>query len=90
MAITAWSANVWRSAICLSEKGRTSARRITMAPERSALAQQWRGQHGSVLNARACLVPGHVSGNSASGTPEVLDVDRPSLRHGPAADRVPR
>ena len=32
MAMTAWSAKVFSSAICLSVKGRTSVRRITIAP----------------------------------------------------------
>ena len=32
MAITAWSAKVLRRAICLSENGRTSVRRIRIAP----------------------------------------------------------
>ena len=32
MAITAWSAKVLRSAICLSVKGRTSVRRMRIAP----------------------------------------------------------
>ena len=32
MAITAWSAKVWSSAICLSEKGLTSLRVTVMAP----------------------------------------------------------
>ena len=32
IAITAWSAKVLRSVICLSEKGRTSVRRIRIAP----------------------------------------------------------
>ena len=32
IAITAWSAKVCRSAICLSENGRTSARRTVIAP----------------------------------------------------------
>ena len=32
MAITAWSAKVLRSAICFSEKGRTSVRRIVITP----------------------------------------------------------
>ena len=32
MAMTAWSAKVLRSAICFSVKGRTSVRRIRMAP----------------------------------------------------------
>ena len=32
MAMTAWSAKVLRSAICLSVKGRTSVRRIMIAP----------------------------------------------------------
>ncbi len=32
MAITAWSAKVWRSAICVSEKGRPSSRVTLIAP----------------------------------------------------------
>ena len=32
MAMTAWSAKVSRSWICFSEKGRTSMRRIRIAP----------------------------------------------------------
>ena len=32
MAMTAWSANVFTSSICLSVKGRTSVRRIMMTP----------------------------------------------------------
>ena len=32
IAITAWAAKVFASAICLSEKGRTSVRRMAMTP----------------------------------------------------------
>ena len=40
MAMTAWSAKVLSSAICFSVNGRTSVRRITIAPIGDALAQQ--------------------------------------------------
>ena len=42
MAITAWSAKVSRSAICFSENGRTSVRRIVNSADRDAFAQKRR------------------------------------------------
>ena len=45
MAITAWSAKVSSSLICLSVKGRTSVRRIMIAPMEYAFTQQRRGKY---------------------------------------------
>ena len=44
IAITAWSAKVSRSVICLSVKGRTSVRRIRMTPMGTPFSQQRRSQ----------------------------------------------
>ncbi len=56
MAITAWSAKVSRRAICLSVNGRTSVRRIMIAPIGNTFAQQRRGQHSPMC--RICAKPG--------------------------------
>ena len=44
MAMTAWSAKVLSSAICLSEKGRTSRASNRYRPDSNALAQKRDGQ----------------------------------------------
>ena len=62
MAITAWSAKVLRSAICLSVKGRTSVRRIKMAP--IATPSRSKGATNIVRRPTAC-VNFQPSGNSA-------------------------
>ena len=46
-AMTAWSAKVWSRAICLSEKGRSSAREMTIVPIGPAVAQQGHHQEGT-------------------------------------------
>ena len=46
MAMTAWSAKVLRSAICLSVKGLTSVRRITIAPIGICLRNNGVGKYG--------------------------------------------
>ena len=48
MAITAWSANVLRRSICFSVKGRTSGRRIVIAPMGRSFSQQRRGKHSAM------------------------------------------
>ena len=47
IAITAWSAKVCSSAICLSLNGRISVRRSSDNPDRLALAQHRHRQHGA-------------------------------------------
>ena len=54
IAMTAWSAKVSRSAICLSENGLTSRRAIAMAPIGVALAQHRHRQTGPV--AQRCVM----------------------------------
>ena len=54
IAMTAWSAKVWSSAICLSVKAWTSPRRIRMAPSRLAVLQERRGEDGP---AAGCHTP---------------------------------
>ena len=66
MAMTAWLANVSRSAICLAEKGWTSGPRLmTMTP--SGVPSRSSGVASIVrLMDPACLMRDTVSGNSAS------------------------
>ena len=47
MAITAWSAKVVTSSICLSVNGRTSARSNDQTPIGTAFAQQRHAEHGA-------------------------------------------
>ena len=49
IAITAWSAKVLSSLICLSVKGRTSRRRITIAPIASSSRNQRRNEKSPML-----------------------------------------
>ena len=88
MAMTAWSANVSRSAICLSENGWGSARRITMTPSGVPSRSSGVARDGSVP-CKLCLERATVSGNSGLGNvAQVLDVDRPPVRYSPASYRV--
>ena len=52
IAITAWSAKVWRSAICLSENGRASRAADGDRSDRRAFAQQRHGEDGPEAHAR--------------------------------------
>ena len=70
MAITAWSAKVWSRAICLSENGSTSVRRIPMAPiarHREAAAHSHRPITDSL-----CQI---ASDRIVSRFNEILDLD---------------
>ena len=46
MAMTAWSAKVLSSSICLSLNGRTSVRRIDDDADRGVIPHQGRGENG--------------------------------------------
>ena len=63
MAMTAWQAKVSRSAICLSENGRTSVRRIAIAPIE---APSRINGVASIVRCPARLCKLKPSGNSAS------------------------
>ena len=51
MAMTAWSAKVLRSSICLSVNGRTSVRRIRIAPIGNTFSEQGRCQSSPTTEA---------------------------------------
>ena len=85
MAMTAWLANVSRSAICLAEKGWTSGPRVmTMTP--SGVPSRSSGV-ASIVRMRdpACLDAGHGFRELRLGRHDVLDVDRPPVAHNPSA-----
>src|SRR5262249_25377826 len=62
IAMTAWSAKILRSAICFSVKGRTSVRRITMAPIGSPLHSSGVARKGRMPRG---IPTGLVYGNSS-------------------------
>ena len=51
MAMTAWSAKVLTSSICLSVKGLTSVARQRQHADGNALAQHWHAEHGAITAA---------------------------------------
>ena len=79
MAITAWSAKVWTSSICLSVNGSTLLRQQSEYADRLALAQQRHAKHGADVRAASCAQIavfgiGH----------DVGDVDRAAFQQRPA------
>ena len=76
MAITAWSAKIFKQIDLLVRKGRTSVRRIMMAPMGTRFAQQRNGQHCSnslMLNCRPDFR------KSLCVPPAIVDVDNLSV-----------
>ena len=70
IAMTAWSAKVWSSAICLSVNGRTSARRMVIAPiaapSRMSGAVKWVRQRPRALMAACSGYSWTAAGSSTS------------------------
>ena len=86
MAITAWSANVWRSAICLAVNGWTTSRRITMAPS-DAPSRKSGATRLVRLRRPVRRTPRPRLGVLGLGKRlQVVDMNRPPVTHGPAGD----
>ena len=88
MAMTAWLANVSRSAICLAEKGWTSGPRVTkMTPSGVPSRSSGVASDCPDVGTRPASA-GHGFRELRLGRQDVLDVDRPPVAHRPSADRV--
>ena len=86
IAITAWSAKVLRSSICLSVNGRTSVRRIMIAP--IATPSRSNGTASTVRIPRL-LSTRLASGNSSSSSARhVMDMNRLPVDDGSAGMRT--
>ena len=85
IAITAWSAKVVASSICLSVNGRTRRRVSEQNADRSSLAQQRHAEHGADIRPISERRPTYIP-----GPPEHPRYERSCLRAGPDRSHVPR
>ncbi len=86
MAITAWSAKVCSSAICFSLNGRTSVRRIIIAP--TAAPSRNSGTASDVRIPRRSSVRQAFGKVQLTLCHHVLNVDNFSIENGAATDRA--
>ena len=74
IAITAWSAKVVTSSICLSVNGRTSRAANASTPIGIAFAQQWNGEHRAIAGPISGFCPCVVRVGQDIGDMDRLDL----------------
>ena len=88
MAMTAWLANVSRSAICLAEKGLGSGPRLIVDDAQWPTLAQQRCRHHGPNRGSACSGAGRRYRELRLRGQDVLDVDRPPIAQNPSAHGV--